>query len=377
MANLCGHAKPYNPTPNNLNGFPPPNCADGGDEMQDGPTLALSFPNAGPMGMGFNCGGGMYNSGRQCRSMHPCGVNMGFADGSVHFIKNSIAQRIWYALLVKRDGTILSAGTERIPFDDLRDRAGLDSRRDRLCSRYLPLPAALMESVVRPSRLLTGVWVTGQLTKAGAKYEPPTGQFVYVTFVALEGKDASAKALSGGEAFMAGVDPATGSFSVPGRQRQGIPPGKYRLAVTQKMTREAFDAANPQPKKGAKRVDRATATLGDQFGLDKSPIVREVRGSEAVTMVELAVSAVIPAVRDSDPRARVMSAGILSTFKPAPKVPPVFGAPCTGPDSADRPPSVICRAIRVRMAVPGRDARIRLEPVVHTRAGRSYGAQTA
>jgi len=109
MASLCGHAKPYNPTPNNLNGFPPPNCNDGGDEMQAGPALALSFPNAAQMGMGFNCGGGMYNSGGQCRSMHPGGVNMGFADGSVHFIKNSISQRVWYALLVKRDATILSA----------------------------------------------------------------------------------------------------------------------------------------------------------------------------------------------------------------------------------------------------------------------------
>jgi hypothetical protein len=46
-----------------------------------------------------------------------------------------------------------------------------------------------------------------------------------------------------------------------------IPPGKYRIAVTQKGTREAFDAANPQTNKGAKRVDSETDTLGDQFGL--------------------------------------------------------------------------------------------------------------
>jgi prepilin-type N-terminal cleavage/methylation domain-containing protein/prepilin-type processing-associated H-X9-DG protein len=109
MASLCGHAKDYNPTPNNLNGFPPPNCADGGDEMQDGPILALFYPNAAQMGMGFNCGGGMFNSGGQCRSMHAGGVNMGFADGSVHFIKNTITQRIWYALLVKKDGVIVSS----------------------------------------------------------------------------------------------------------------------------------------------------------------------------------------------------------------------------------------------------------------------------
>jgi prepilin-type N-terminal cleavage/methylation domain-containing protein/prepilin-type processing-associated H-X9-DG protein len=109
MASLCGHAKPFNPTPNNKNGFPYPNCADGGDEMQDGPVLGPLFPNAALDAMGFNCGGGMYNSGGQSRSMHPGGVNTGFGDGSVHFIKNTISQRIWYALLCKRDGTVLSS----------------------------------------------------------------------------------------------------------------------------------------------------------------------------------------------------------------------------------------------------------------------------
>jgi prepilin-type processing-associated H-X9-DG protein len=109
MASLCGHAKPYNPTPNNLNGFPFPNCNDGGDEMQDGPILGPLFPTAALQGMGFNCGGGMYNSGGQSRSMHPGGVNVGFGDGSVHFIKNSISQWVWYELLCKCDGTVMSS----------------------------------------------------------------------------------------------------------------------------------------------------------------------------------------------------------------------------------------------------------------------------
>ena len=109
MASLVGHAKDYNPTPNNLKGFSYPTCKDGGDEMQAGPVLGPLFPNAAAMGLGFNCGGGMYNSGGQSRSMHPGGVNTGFADGSVKFIKNTIAQRIWFALLVRKDGTVLSA----------------------------------------------------------------------------------------------------------------------------------------------------------------------------------------------------------------------------------------------------------------------------
>jgi prepilin-type N-terminal cleavage/methylation domain-containing protein/prepilin-type processing-associated H-X9-DG protein len=109
MASLCGHAKPYNPTPNNKNGSPLPNCIDGGDEIQAAPAFAPLFPNAAALGMGFNCGGGMFNSGGQSRSQHPGGVNTGFGDGSVKFIKNTIANRIWYALLCRKDGTVLSA----------------------------------------------------------------------------------------------------------------------------------------------------------------------------------------------------------------------------------------------------------------------------
>jgi len=109
MASLCGHAKPYNPTPNNKYGLPSPNCNDGGDEIQAAPAFAPQFPNAAAQGMGFNCGGGMYNSGGQSRSMHSGGVNTGFGDGSVRFIKNSVAQRVWFSLLVRKDGTVLSA----------------------------------------------------------------------------------------------------------------------------------------------------------------------------------------------------------------------------------------------------------------------------
>jgi prepilin-type N-terminal cleavage/methylation domain-containing protein/prepilin-type processing-associated H-X9-DG protein len=110
MASLAGHAKSYNPTPNNLLGFNiVQGCNDGGDEMQAGPVLGLQVMNAAQQGMGFNCGGGMYNSGGQSRSMHPGGVNVGFGDGSVRFIKNSISNAVWIVVLAKADGGILSS----------------------------------------------------------------------------------------------------------------------------------------------------------------------------------------------------------------------------------------------------------------------------
>jgi prepilin-type N-terminal cleavage/methylation domain-containing protein/prepilin-type processing-associated H-X9-DG protein len=110
MASLGGHAKVYNPTPNNLNGFNIlQGCNDGGDEMQAGPVLGLQVTNAAQQGMGFNCGGGMYNSGGQSRSLHPGGVNVGFGDGSVRFIKNSISNAVWIAVLAKADGIVLSS----------------------------------------------------------------------------------------------------------------------------------------------------------------------------------------------------------------------------------------------------------------------------
>jgi prepilin-type processing-associated H-X9-DG protein len=59
--------------------------------------------------MPCNCSKGNNNSGGQARSLHPGGVNVCFGDGSVRFIKNSIANPVWFALLVSRDGMVLSA----------------------------------------------------------------------------------------------------------------------------------------------------------------------------------------------------------------------------------------------------------------------------
>ena len=42
-------------------------------------------------------------------SNHPGGVNVAFADGSVHFIKNSVAPNTWWALGSRNLGEVISS----------------------------------------------------------------------------------------------------------------------------------------------------------------------------------------------------------------------------------------------------------------------------
>jgi prepilin-type N-terminal cleavage/methylation domain-containing protein/prepilin-type processing-associated H-X9-DG protein len=88
----------YNPTPNNLIGGV---AADGGDELQNG--AAYCSPAIAAQGMGCTTGGTIMTSA-QSRSLHTGGVNCCFADGSVHFVKNSVSQLTWVQLLSKNDG---------------------------------------------------------------------------------------------------------------------------------------------------------------------------------------------------------------------------------------------------------------------------------
>jgi prepilin-type N-terminal cleavage/methylation domain-containing protein/prepilin-type processing-associated H-X9-DG protein len=106
-SSLCCEARSYNSGPNSTY-MVAPGCNDGGDETQTCYTFAAQFPTRGKMGMPCNCSKGNNNVGGQARSLHPGGVNVGFGDGSVRFIKNSVANRIWYNLMVSIDGAIIS-----------------------------------------------------------------------------------------------------------------------------------------------------------------------------------------------------------------------------------------------------------------------------
>jgi prepilin-type processing-associated H-X9-DG protein len=42
-------------------------------------------------------------------SLHPGGVNVGFADGSVHFIKNTINLQAWWGLGTRANGEVIGS----------------------------------------------------------------------------------------------------------------------------------------------------------------------------------------------------------------------------------------------------------------------------
>jgi hypothetical protein len=121
------------------------------------------------------------------------------------------------------------------------------------------------------------VKVYGKLLKGGAKYTPPEGHRVSITFVAIEAQDEAGKAIKN-EPFQATLDQDGESFSLPGPDGYGVPPGKYRVAVTQRMTREAFESTKPKAPAGKPPITRETDFLDEKFSVDKSPIVREIKG---------------------------------------------------------------------------------------------------
>ena len=62
-----------------------------------------------------------------------------------------------------------------------------------------------------------------------------------------------------------------------GPDGQGIPPGKYRVSLTQELTREAVDKKNENVERNQKLFDRDTDMLKGQFG-ENSPIVLRDQG---------------------------------------------------------------------------------------------------
>ena len=57
----------------------------------------------------YDCLRGPMHGWRTARSRHPGGVNILFADGSVHFIKNSINLAAWQAIATVAGGEVVSS----------------------------------------------------------------------------------------------------------------------------------------------------------------------------------------------------------------------------------------------------------------------------
>jgi prepilin-type N-terminal cleavage/methylation domain-containing protein/prepilin-type processing-associated H-X9-DG protein len=103
-SSLTEAGRNYNPTPNNT--LDSPDGQTFGDELQN--CYKFWYYGIGAQqGMGCfpNTPGDQANSA-MARSQHTAGVNAGFADGSVRFIKNSIDQYTWCILQSKNDGQV-------------------------------------------------------------------------------------------------------------------------------------------------------------------------------------------------------------------------------------------------------------------------------
>jgi prepilin-type N-terminal cleavage/methylation domain-containing protein/prepilin-type processing-associated H-X9-DG protein len=105
-ASLTEAGRNYNPTPNNK--LDSPDGQTYGDELQN--CYKFWYYGIGARdGMGCfpNTSGDQMNSAT-ARSLHTGGVNVGFADGGVRFIKNDIDQFTWCILQSKNDGQVIT-----------------------------------------------------------------------------------------------------------------------------------------------------------------------------------------------------------------------------------------------------------------------------
>ena len=125
------------------------------------------------------------------------------------------------------------------------------------------------------------VRVEGVLLKGGSPLTPPEGASNQMVFVAMDVKGDSDKTIGANEPFAAVVND-DGTFNVPGPDGTGIPPGKYRVSISQKYrTKHTID----KPKRpGEPTINRDTDLLRDRYSATTSPLVVEVTTSEKLTL---------------------------------------------------------------------------------------------
>jgi hypothetical protein len=124
--------------------------------------------------------------------------------------------------------------------------------------------------------------VTGTLTKGGTAYRVPTGQRVSIVLYAVDVLGNGDRTVRANEPFQAQFNREKSTFEVPGPEGKGILPGKYRVSVVQRLTRDGLDKLQDTPKElagKARVIDRETDLLNNNYGPKTSPIVRDLKSS--------------------------------------------------------------------------------------------------
>jgi hypothetical protein len=108
----------------------------------------------------------------------------------------------------------------------------------------------------------------GRLLKGGEDYIPEEGEYIQITFVPIpeDGKPAT-------DYYWADVDQDTGTFCPAGKDRKGLPPGKYRVAVELMKKKKDLLGGKYDPEKSPFVFDIDPETEEIVIDLDEPPTV--------------------------------------------------------------------------------------------------------
>jgi hypothetical protein len=103
----------------------------------------------------------------------------------------------------------------------------------------------------------------GRLLKGGEEYIPEEDEYIQITFVPIpEDPRELAK-----DYYWADVDQDTGTFAAAGKDRKGLPPGRYRVAV--------------------ELMKKKKDLLGGKYDPEKSPFVFDIDPDSEEIVIDL------------------------------------------------------------------------------------------
>jgi hypothetical protein len=106
----------------------------------------------------------------------------------------------------------------------------------------------------------------GRLLKGGEEYIPDEDEYIQITVVPIptDGKPAT-------DYYWADVDQDTGTFAPAGKDRKGLPPGKYRVAVELMKQKKDLLGGKYDPEKSPFVFDIDSETDEIVIDLDEPP----------------------------------------------------------------------------------------------------------